>query len=44
VDNRAVTALFTYTLSGHSIGLGYQRLIGDSDFPFVNQQYGPLPT
>lgn len=40
VDNRAFAALFTYTLSGHSLGLGYQHLSGSSDFPFVNQQDG----
>ena len=34
VDNRAFSGLFTYTVSGHSIGAGYQILNGDSDFPF----------
>ena len=40
VDNRALSALFTYSLSGHSLGLGYQHLSGDSHFPFVNNGDG----
>ncbi|KAF1071323.1 MAG: Porin-like protein NicP [Pseudomonas citronellolis] len=40
VDNRAYSGLFTYTLSGHSIGAGYQVLTGDSDFPFLNRGDG----
>ena len=40
VDNRALSALFTYSLSGHSLGLGYQSLSGSSHFPFVNNGDG----
>lgn len=40
VDNRAWSAMFTYSLQGHSLGLGYQRLSGDSDFPFVTMGDG----
>lgn len=40
VDNRAFSGLFTYTVSGHSIGAGYQILNGDSDFPFLNRGDG----
>jgi hypothetical protein len=36
VDNRTASGLFTYSQSGHSLGLGYQRLSGSSAFPFVN--------
>ena len=40
VDNRTWSALFTYSLQGHSLGLGYQQLSGDSAFPFVSQGDG----
>ena len=40
VDNRAFSGLFVYSLSGHSIGAGYQVLNGDSDFPFLNRGDG----
>ena len=40
VDNRAWSALFTYTLGGHSLSAGYQQLSGDSAFPFLNQGDG----
>jgi len=40
VDNQAWSALFTYSLHGHSLGLGYQQLSGDSAFPFLNQGDG----
>ncbi|MFA5678581.1 MAG: OprD family porin [Pseudomonas sp.] len=40
VDNRALSALFTYDLSGHSLGLGYQHLSGNSNFPFINNGDG----
>jgi len=36
VDNEAWSALFTYSLAGHAVGVGYQALYGDSDFPFMN--------
>lgn len=40
VDNRALSGLFTYTLSGHSLSAGYQVLNGNSDFPFLNRGDG----
>lgn len=40
VDNRTWSVLSTYSLSGHSLGAGYQQSIGDSDFPFLNQGDG----
>lgn len=40
VDNRAASLLFTYSQRGHSAGLGYQHLSGDSHFPFVNNGDG----
>ncbi|WP_413791488.1 MULTISPECIES: OprD family porin [unclassified Pseudomonas] len=35
IDNRAFSALGTYKLKGHSLGLGYQKMSGDSAFPYV---------
>lgn len=40
VDNQTWSALFTYTLGGHSASLGYQQVEGDSAFPFLNQGDG----
>lgn len=40
VDNRTWSALFTYTLGGHAVDLGYQQVDGNSDFPFLNQGDG----
>lgn len=40
VDNRAASALFTFSQSGHSLGLGYQHLSGTSHFPFINNGDG----
>lgn len=37
VDNQTWSALFTYSLKGHSFSAGYQSLSGDSSFPFLNQ-------
>lgn len=36
IDNRAFSAMATYKAAGHSFGLGYQRMSGDSAFPYVN--------
>lgn len=36
VDNDAYSAMFTYSLKGHSLSAGYQVLTGKSDFPFIN--------
>lgn len=40
VDNQTWSALFTWTLGGHALSAGYQRVDGDSDFPFLNQGDG----
>lgn len=40
VDNRALSAMFTYQRSNHSLGLGYQKLSGDSNFAYVNNGDG----
>ncbi|MGE6473187.1 OprD family porin [Serratia proteamaculans] len=40
VDNRTWSAKFTYSLEGHAISAGYQRVNGTSDFPFLNQGDG----
>lgn len=40
VDNRTWSALFTYSLEGHSLSAGYQQVSGDSAFPFLNQGDG----
>lgn len=36
VDNRALQAMLTYSLSGHSLGLGYQRMDGTTGFANIN--------
>ncbi len=36
VDNKAFGAMVTYALSGHSFGLGYQSMSGDTGFAYVN--------
>lgn len=40
VDNRLWSAMFTYSLGGHSAGVGYQKITGHSDFPHLNQGGG----
>lgn len=40
IDNRAWSAAFTYSLAGHALGLGYQRLTGSSDAPFLTMGDG----
>lgn len=40
VDNRLYSALFTYSIKGHTFGAGYQGSNGNSDFPFLNQGDG----
>ena len=40
IDNRTWSAKFTYSLQGHAISAGYQRVNGTSDFPFLNQGDG----
>lgn len=40
VDNRLYSGLFTYSIYGHTLGLGYQSTNGDSNFPYLNQAGG----
>ncbi|MBB3102200.1 hypothetical protein FHR87_000573 [Azomonas macrocytogenes] len=40
VDNRIWSALFTYSLAGHSIKAGYQKVTGHSDFPSLAPDAG----
>lgn len=40
VDNDIYSALFTYAVSSHTFGAGYQISRGDSDFPWLNQGDG----
>ncbi|TLX59238.1 outer membrane porin, OprD family [Stutzerimonas nosocomialis] len=35
IDNKAFGAMVTYALSGHSFGLGYQEMSGDTGFAYV---------
>ena len=35
VDNKAFGAMVTYALSGHSFGIGYQQMDGDTGFAYV---------
>src|SRR3990167_162688 len=35
VDNKAFGAMFTYAISGHSFGLGYQNMSGDTGFAYI---------
>jgi len=36
VDNNAFGAMFTYSLSGHSFGVAYQKMSGETGFPYIN--------
>ncbi len=40
VDNHLWSAMFTYSLKGHALGIGYQQSLGDSDFPHLNSGSG----
>ncbi|VVN91033.1 OprD family porin [Pseudomonas fluorescens] len=37
LDNQAFGALFTYSLRGHALGFGYQRMSGDDPFPYIGR-------
>ncbi|MDI3358453.1 OprD family porin [Pseudomonas sp. UYIF39] len=37
IDNQAFGALFTYSLGGHALGFGYQRMSGDDPFPYIGR-------
>ena len=36
VDNDALGAMFTYSVGGHSFGAAYQKMSGDTGFPYIN--------
>jgi hypothetical protein len=36
IDNKALNGLVTYSISGHSFGLGYQRMSGDTGFAYLD--------
>ncbi|WP_349618421.1 OprD family porin [Azotobacter salinestris] len=36
VDNNLWSAMFTYSLAGHALSAGYQKVTGNSDFPHIN--------
>ncbi|MDR6355423.1 hypothetical protein Q3H58_002094 [Pseudomonas psychrotolerans] len=40
VDNRLYSGLFTYSIYGHTLGLGYQSTNGKSNFPYLNEAGG----
>ena len=40
VDNKLWSALFTYSLAGHAIKAGYQKVTGHSDFPSLAPDSG----
>lgn len=42
IDNRSYGAMSTLKKGGHSFGVGYQRMLGDSAFPTLNG-YVPQP-
>ncbi|HEY0286055.1 MAG TPA: OprD family porin [Pseudomonas sp.] len=43
VDNRLWSSMLTYSISGHSLSIGYQKSSGDSDFPHINEGQGRSP-
>ncbi|OLS64283.1 OprD family porin [Pseudomonas putida] len=36
IDSGALSGLFTYSLGGHAVGLGLQKMNGSTSMPFVN--------
>ncbi|MGQ7960139.1 OprD family porin [Pseudomonas sp. SP16.1] len=36
IDNKYFGAMLTYALSGHSFGLGYQKMSGDTGYAYLN--------
>lgn len=42
IDNNALGAMVTYAVSGHSVGLGYQKMSGDSGFAYVGESTDPF--
>ncbi len=41
VDNKSFGAMVTYSLSGHSFGLGYQKMSGDTGFAYLGGNVDP---
>ncbi|WP_313308522.1 OprD family porin [Stutzerimonas nitrititolerans] len=41
VDNKAFGAMVTYSVSGHSFGLGYQKMSGDTGFAYLGGNVDP---
>lgn len=37
LDNKAFGAMTTYTLGGHSFGVGYQKMNGSDPFPYIGR-------
>src|SRR5690606_16905537 len=42
VDNKALGAMVTYSVSGHSFGLGYQKMSGDTGFAYAGASTDPF--
>lgn len=42
VDNKALGAMVTYSVSGHSFGLGYQKMSGDTGFAYLSGGSDPF--
>jgi hypothetical protein len=36
IDNRALNGMFSYAISGHKVGLGFQDMSGDTGFAYVD--------
>jgi len=43
IDNTAVAAMFTYSIGGHGLGLGYQKMSGDTGYAYINGADAFLP-
>jgi hypothetical protein len=41
VDNNAFGAMLTYSITGHSFGLGYQKMSGDTGFAYTGASTDP---
>ena len=41
VDNKALGAMVTYSITGHSFGLGYQKMSGDTGFAYTGASTDP---
>ena len=42
VDNKALGAMITYGIEGHSFGLGYQKMSGDTGFAYLATSTDPF--